>query len=138
MNVVASSLHMRVYDAREGRKKLLQSAEILGRGEILADRFEIPQRCINSVVTRRLARIRKIVREHSRVHQLGKSQQNLAGNLGAASGKRKTRQHDHRVASPVTKPMVACDYRFSVWLARHRPLDEKLICGENQLLKPRR
>src|SRR5260221_12965685 len=109
MNVVASSLHLRVYDAREGRKKLLQSAQILGRGEILADRFEIPQRRINSVVTRRLARIRKIVREHSRVHQLGKSQQNIAGKHGAARWQRENKTHENHVASPVSKPNGALD-----------------------------
>src|SRR5260370_17909578 len=111
--------------------------------KILPDGLEIPQRSVNGVVFRLAvypdgggAGVGEIVRQHSPVNVSRKGKKDLPGNSGAAGRERQSRQRNHGVAPPVSKPVIAGDDAAAIGFFGQAALYDELICSEDQLPNP--
>src|SRR5258708_28155519 len=84
VNVVARAFDVGVDDICKHRKKFFQSLSIVGGFEIVANRFEIPERGVDGVVLRSVSCIGKIIGKHAAIDKSGKGQENLARDFGSA------------------------------------------------------
>ncbi len=99
-------------------------------------RFEVPQRCVNRVVLRRAAAIRKIIRQHSAIDVSRKCLQYLARNFRPPERQRKPGKRNHRVPAPIGKPRIARNHGEAFRVIRQRPVGNELIGGQNKLPQP--
>src|SRR5262249_3682843 len=122
--------------SRENRIELAQEVQILGRGEVLPDRLEVPQCCIRSVVLGLLTGVRKYVGQHALIDEAGECPQNPSGDFCPTGRDSQAWQGDHGVPPPIAEPVIAGDQRFAVWVVFQGPLDDELVCGEDELPNP--
>src|SRR5215813_7275968 len=71
--------------------------------------MEEPKSCVGSVIEPLTLSLGKHVRDEPVLQILREGSQDVAGFLGAARCKGQPLEADHRVASPIREPVIACD-----------------------------
>ena len=101
----AIAVHDRLERGQEGRER----AVVLGRLVVGTDRLDEPEGGVHGVVFRRLAGIRKPIREHPAVDEAGESREDLPRQLAAARDEGQPGQAHHRVTAPIAEPRITRD-----------------------------
>ena len=103
--------------------------EIIRLRHVGADRFEVPERRIDSVVLRLAPGIGKTIRQHPFRDVIREFEKDPACDLGTIRRERQSVECDHRVAAPIREPRIAGDDR----VARATP-DDELVGRKYELL----
>ena len=115
MNAVAGARDVPAEDAgHRGVQIIAHEGEVLRIFHVLADGFEVPERCIDGVVFRLLAGVGKTVRQHAHIGGAAEGEQDVARNIEPAGGQRQARQRNHSVAAPVGEPVIAGDHGMQI------------------------
>src|SRR6185312_5841788 len=109
-------------------KRRANEREIAGVLEVLANRFEQPERCIGGIVFGGGAAIRETVGKHAAIERSRPGLEELLCKVEAAGDERETGKGNHGVAAPVREPVVAGNDR---WVSAGTP-DEKCVGGLGQ------
>ena len=136
VNGIARTLRVIGNDFLHASKKLTSEIEITRLPDELAQRVDVPERGVNRVEFRRLAAIRKEIRQHAVTNLAREATQNAPRNFGPSGDERQTGQRDHGVTAPNTEPRVAGnDLGGRLWAFCRSGYEER-IGGENQLGNP--
>src|SRR5690606_38151058 len=99
--------------------------------------YKIPKRSIDRIILRRASTVRKLVRKHSLIYIFCKGLQDRTGDLFSSRNKGKTGKADHRIPSPIGKPVIAGNDRCAIGKFLERAVYDKLIRCVQKLLDPK-
>ena len=134
-DAVPRAAHVPIDDVVEHGIERDRQVPVTAALDIGVDCVEIPQRGIDGVVLRRFVRIRKAIGQHALADMLRIRQEYLRSHVVPLRTQRQPGQRDHRVATPITKPRIACNQGFARRIgcrARCTAADYELIRREDQ------
>src|SRR5262249_259542 len=108
LNTEAGSANMPVdYVPENLVELLLNEGHITRVCKVRTNSFEEPQGGIDRIELRSVPKVWKTVWKHALVNVLSKCAQNAASDFVTSGRKRKTREGDHCVTSPIAEPVIA-------------------------------
>src|ERR1051326_1039895 len=100
---------------------------------ISTKRFKIPDGRVRGIVFGCFANVWKSIWKHTLVNITRKGSQNTARYFRTTCCKGEAWQTNHRIAPPITEPVITRDDAVTVLFPLHIAFDDKLICCEQEM-----